>query len=141
MKKYVNLALSYAILGLASGVFFREFGKYNHIEDSALGVVHGHILVLGTLVFLIVLVLDKLFAISGTKAFKLFFTTYNIGLPVTIIMMFVRGILTDLNVGLGKGLDASIAGIAGIGHTLVAVGLVALLFALRASLPGSAKAD
>ena len=37
MKKYIDLALSYAVLGLASGVFYREFGKYNHIEDSAPG--------------------------------------------------------------------------------------------------------
>jgi uncharacterized integral membrane protein len=140
VKKYIDLALFYAALGLASGVFYREFSKYNHIEDSALGIVHGHILALGTGVFLIVLVLEKLFAISGTKAFRVFFATYNLGLPITLLMMFVRGILTDLNVALGRGLDASISGMAGIGHVLVGAGMVAFLLALRNSVGTRSKA-
>ena len=137
MKKFINLSLVYAVLGLASGVFFREFEKYNHIEDSALGVVHGHLLGLGCLFFLLVLILDKLFSISGTASFRVFFVTYNIGLPITILMMFARGIL---KVELGKGLDASISGMAGIGHILVAIGLVALLAALRKRIANPGKA-
>ena len=140
MKKFINLSLVYAVLGLASGVFFREFEKYNHIEDSALGVVHGHLLGLGCLFFLLVLILDKLFSISGTASFRVFFVTYNIGLPITILMMFARGILEDLKVELGKGLDASISGMAGIGHILVAIGLVALLAALRKRIANPGKA-
>ena len=140
MRKFVNLSLAYALLGLASGVFFREFGKFNQLEDSGLGIVHGHLLGLGGLFFLLVLILDKLFSLSGTAAFRLFFATYNIGLPITILMMFARGILGDLKVELGKGLDASISGMAGIGHILVAIGLIAFLVALRTRVAGTGKA-
>ena len=29
MKRYINMALLYAILAMAGGVFYREFTKYN----------------------------------------------------------------------------------------------------------------
>ena len=54
MKKYINYAFIYAILGLASGVFYREFTKFHDFTGkTALSVTHVHFLTLGTLFFLI----------------------------------------------------------------------------------------
>lgn len=47
--------------------------------------------------------------------------------------MFVRGITQVLAIELSKGADASIAGIAGIGHILTGLGIVLLLLSLKKS--------
>lgn len=55
MKKYLNLSLIYAIAALICGVFYREFTKWNGFTAvTTLGKAHGHIFVMGMLVFLIV---------------------------------------------------------------------------------------
>ena len=47
-KKWINLSILYAILGLASGVFYREFTKWNGFTGiSSLRVMHVHYIVLG----------------------------------------------------------------------------------------------
>lgn len=53
MKKIINTAMIYLALGLAAGVFYREFTKWNGFTGkTTLGVVHTHLLVLGMLFFL-----------------------------------------------------------------------------------------
>ncbi len=48
MKRYMNLALLYAILAMVSGVFYREFTKFNGFTSkTTLGVVHTHYFLLG----------------------------------------------------------------------------------------------
>ena len=56
---------------------------------------------------------------------------YNIGVPLTAVMLVVRGIAQVLNVSLSSAANASISGIAGIGHILTGVGLVLLLISLK----------
>lgn len=47
MKKYLNIAFAYLLAGLAGGVFFREFTKFNAFTGvTALGFLHVHLLVL-----------------------------------------------------------------------------------------------
>ncbi len=65
------------------------------------------------------------------KTFRTFMVVYNIGVPLTVTMMLIRGIVQVLGVELSKGADASISGIAGIGHILTGAGIVLLLLALR----------
>ena len=53
MKKYVNLAFVYAIIAMIGGIFYRELTKFNDFTgDTTLAVVHLHLFVLGTIVFL-----------------------------------------------------------------------------------------
>ena len=53
-KKLVNLSFIYAIIGLIAGAFYREFTKYlGFVGKTTLSVAHTHILVLGSLIFLI----------------------------------------------------------------------------------------
>ncbi|MEG2097890.1 MAG: DUF2871 family protein, partial [Pseudoflavonifractor sp.] len=55
MKKMMNLSFLYAILAMVGGVFYREFTKFNGFSGrSTLGFVHGHLFLLGMVVFLVV---------------------------------------------------------------------------------------
>ena len=56
---------------------------------------------------------------------------YNIGLPLTVLMMLIRGTLEVIAAPLSKGLNASISGIAGIGHILLGAGLILLIVSLK----------
>ena len=64
MKKLLNWAFGYAIAGMAGGVFYREFTKFNNFTDrTALGVVHTHLFLLGMIFTLVLLALSKLLSL------------------------------------------------------------------------------
>lgn len=69
MKKLFNAALVYMVLGVGSGLFYREFTKLNDFPEgqfTQLGLAHTHLLTLGFIVLLIVLVVEKAFRISAS---------------------------------------------------------------------------
>lgn len=137
MKKLYWAALSYMVLGLAAGLYYRELTKAQEFTgDTQLSVAHTHLLALGMLFFLVVLALDKAFGLSGNRLFTLFFWFYNGGLALTAAMMLVHGTMTVF----GAESSAAISGIAGLGHILITVGLVHLFLALRKTLPARAEA-
>jgi hypothetical protein len=130
MKKLFYSAFAYMILGLAAGLFYREFTKARSFPEDAssqLSVVHTHLLVLGFIVLLLVLVLEKLFVLTQSRAFSWFFVTYNAGLILSVVTMVWHGTLTVL----GEESNAMIAGIAGLGHIGLTIGMVFLFVALR----------
>ncbi|MGN0662961.1 MAG: DUF2871 domain-containing protein [Faecalibacterium sp.] len=132
MKKYINFSLGYAIAAMAGGVFYREFTKFNgYTGVTALGKVHTHLFLLGMLVFLLVALFAKQLDFQNDKKFRIFMVTYNIGVPLTALMLLVRGVTQVLGMELSKGASASISGIAGIGHILTGVGMILLLLALK----------
>lgn len=129
MKLYYA-TLAYLVLGLASGLFYREFTKANDFTAAdgftQLAVVHTHLLTLGVIVLLIVLVLEKVFALSKSKTFSWFFWIYNLGLVVSVAAMAVNGMLHVL----GEEPSKALAGISGSGHILLTAGLILLFVAL-----------
>lgn len=131
MKKLLNASFAYLVLGVGSGLFYREFTKANDFADGTftlLAVVHTHLLVLGFLVLLVVLVVEKVFAVSRSpRLFAWFFWLYNGGLILTAGMMMWHGILTVL----GEQSSAMISGIAGLGHILLTAALIVFFVALR----------
>lgn len=134
MKKYLNYSLAYAIAAMAGGVFYREFTKFNGFTGvTALGKVHGHLLMLGMTVFLLIALFSVHCDLEKQKTFRIFMTVYNIGLPLAAVMLAVRGVVQVLGISLSRGADAAISGIAGIGHILLGVGLVLLLVSLKKS--------
>ncbi|WP_210603962.1 DUF2871 domain-containing protein [Brevibacterium oceani] len=138
MKKIFNAAFAYMIIGVLAGLFYREFTKANDFPEgdfTQLGVVHTHVLTLGFIVLLIVLALDKVFGLSGTKLFSWFFWLYNAGVVLTAGMMVWHGSLTVL----GEESNAMIAGIAGLGHIALSVSLVLFFLALRRKVVGAAE--
>ncbi|MDY4079809.1 MAG: DUF2871 domain-containing protein [Clostridium sp.] len=132
MKKYLNLSMIYAILALISGVFYREFTKWNEYYDvTTLGKVHVHLFIMGMMIFLIVALFSAHQELKKDKTFHVFMWVYNIGVPITAVMMVVRGITQVLNISLSTVADAAISGIAGIGHILTGVGIILLLVSLK----------
>lgn len=128
MKKLYYAALSYMIAGLVAGFAVRVYvDQIKHFEgDTMLSLLHVHLLALGMLFFLIMLALEKSFALSRSKWFNLFYWQYNGGLVLTVAMMIVHGVM-QVN---GVADSAAVAGIAGLGHIILTVGLGFLFAAL-----------
>lgn len=132
MKKYLNISLVYAIAAMAGGVFYREFTKFNGFTGvTALGKVHTHLFLLGMLVFLVTALFAAHNDLTKFKTFRVFLWTYNIGVPLTAVMLLVRGVTQVLGLSLSAGASAAISGVAGIGHILTGVGIILLLVSLK----------
>lgn len=121
MKKIAYSSLGYTIFGLLVGLFYREFPKMiqatEAVAESQLSVVHTHSFTLGTFFFLFVLILAKLFQLDSHKHFNKFFTTYHVGLGVTVLVMLAHGIYVTL----GNDPHAAFSGVAGIGHIILTI--------------------
>lgn len=125
MKKIAKLSFFYSMLGIALGVFYREFTKIKGFTgQTVLSGLHTHVLVLGTFFLLIVLLLEKSFELTEDKKFNKFFIIYNIGLLLTVIMMAIRGCVQVLNLEISKAMDSSISGMAGLGHILMTIAYI-----------------
>ena len=134
MKRDLNAALTYAVLAIAGGVFYREFTKFNGFDGrTALGVVHTHYFMLGMVFFLLLLVLEKTFSFTGAKTGRVL-AVYHVGLNLTAVMLAVRGVTQVLGTELSSGMSAAVSGMAGIGHILLGVSLVLLLLQIKRSL-------
>ena len=132
MKKYLNIALAYAIAAMVGGVFYREFTKYSGFTGvTALGKVHAHLFLLGMLVFLVVPLYGAHNDLGKLKTFRAFLWVYNIGVPLTAIMLVVRGVAQVRGLALSAAANASISGIAGIGHILTGIGIILLLLTFK----------
>lgn len=132
IKRYANLSILYAVLALGFGVFYREFTKANQFtEGTALSLIHPHYLVLGTIFFLLLMVLDKSFGIAESKRFNTLLVFYQIGLHMTALGLLARGLTQVWGGGIGSVLDSSISGMAGLGHTILGISLVILLFQIK----------
>lgn len=93
MKRYMNMALLYAVLAMVGGVFYREFTKFNGFTaKTTLSVVHTHYFLLGMVVFLLLLLLEKSFAFTGAKTGRVL-AVYHVGLNLTAVMLVVRGVV------------------------------------------------
>lgn len=130
MQKYFKLSTFYLVLGLALGVFYREFTRLNSFTDSTtLGLLHAHTLVLGFVFFILVLLLEKNFEISKIKNFKVWIITYNVGLIYLLSTMIFRGVLEV------KGSDfAGLSHIAGLGHAILGISLIWFIVIVNKSL-------
>ena len=127
MKRLFNLSFFYLILGLALGVFFREFTKLNDFSGATtLNVAHTHTLVLGFIFFLVIVILEKVFTISKIKYFNIWLITYNIGLLSLISTLVARGILEILNKDF-----AGLPHIAGTSHAILGLSLIRLMIILK----------
>lgn len=139
MRRLFYAAFAYLLLGLASGLFFREFTKavgFSENSFTQLAVAHTHLLTLGFIVLLIVLLLEKVFTLSRSRMFSWFFWTYNAGLVVTVAALIWHGSLTVL----GEESTGMIAGIAGIGHILLTAALILLFLTLGRAITRGAVA-
>lgn len=128
MKKFIKIAFVYAMLAIACGVFYREFTKLNGFTGvTTLSFLHVHLFVLGMVMFLILALFEQQLGISASKKFKPFLIFYNIGVAMVIIMLIVRGVTQVLSLAVSDGM---ISGIAGVGHSILTVGLIIMFLML-----------
>lgn len=141
MRKLVNFSFIYMILGVASGLFYREFTKINDFpegQSTQLSVVHTHLLILGFMMLLLVLLLEKAFTLSKhRKMFAWFMGTYNVGVVLTAGMQLAHGVMTVL----GIESSAMISGIAGLGHMSITAGMILLFVMLRRNVTEGKTSD
>ncbi|MEB9550356.1 DUF2871 family protein [Bacillus cereus] len=129
MKKLYNASFTYLIIGLLSGIFAREYGKYKGILGSTLlNLLHTHTLVLGFFFFLIALGLAKVFAFHEVKGFNKWFVLHNIALTLMLGSLAARGLL-QLNGADFKGVTY----IVGFSHSLMAVTLIWFMLLVKKS--------
>lgn len=139
-QKLISSSFRYAIAGLACGVFYREFTKFTAFTGkTTLAFTHLHLLVMGTLLFLILAAIALHTDLAEQARFQQFRKVYAVALPFMVIMFFVRGILQALQTPLSTGANAAISGIAGISHILMTVALVLLFLALHRCTPKKRK--
>ena len=134
MKRHIKFAFVYAILAMICGVFYREFTKaYDFTGVTALGKLHTHLFVLGMVMFLLFALFDAKFDLQKHKLYRPFMIIYNAGVGIMCVMLAVRGVFDVIG---GTFSDGAISGIAGLGHILVAAGVILffcmLLLSLRA---------
>ncbi len=130
-KRYANMAIVYAVIAMVFGVFYREFTKFSDFTgQTRLSVMHTHYFLLGMIFFLVLMLAEKVFAFSDRNAGR-FLIVYHVGLNVTGLGFLMRGLTQVWGTELSRGLDASISGIAGIGHILTGVSIILLLLKIR----------
>ncbi len=130
-KGYANLALFYAAAAMVFGVFYREYTKFSHFTGQTnLSVLHTHYFVLGMFFFLVLMLAEKVLSFSDKSVGRLL-VIYQIGLNIAGIGFLMRGLTQVWGTELSAGLDASISGIAGIGHVLIGVCVILLLLKIR----------
>ena len=131
IKRYANSAMVYAVAAMISGVFYREFTKFSHFTGKTnLSVMHTHYFLLGMFFFLILMLLEKSFSFSGKNTGKVLIV-YHLGLNISGFGFLMRGLTQVWGTTLIAGMDASISGIAGIGHILTGIGMILLLLKIR----------
>ena len=131
IKRCANLALVYAVIAMIFGVFYREFTKFNHFTgQTSLSFLHTHYFMLGMFFFLALMLAEKVFSFSDRSTGTLL-AVYQLGLNITGIGFRARRLIQIQGSPLSRGLDASISGVAGIGHILLGVCIVLLLLKIR----------
>ncbi len=132
MKKTINLSFMYAIFAMIGGVFYREFTKLIDFEGrTALSFIHVHFFLLGMVMMLIVTLFISKFQIQESKKYKSFMIIYNIGVCLTSLMFFIRGIIQASEIIISRAINASISGIAGIGHIFIGIGIILFFLILK----------
>ncbi len=140
IKTLMTASIIYFFCSMAGGVFYREFTKlFDFTGKTTLGVVHGHLLLLGTLLFLLLAVICKFTALGEQKLFQRFFIIYNIAFPLMAVTLLVRGIVQVTEYPMTRMLNGMLSGFAGLSHIFLAVALFLLLLAVKKELCGETE--
>jgi nitric oxide reductase large subunit len=135
----VRAAAVWTAVGLAGGLGYRELTRSETFTGwTQLSVVHTHALVLGTVMLLVVLGLQRGFGLSQDRRLRWFLWVWNVGLALTVAGLTVKGTLQVI--GSSAAESPAIAGFSGLGHILLTVAFV-LLFLVLGARARAAEAD
>lgn len=124
-KNILGLSYTALVMGLVAGVFYREFTKFYDFQDkSHLSILHVHALVLGFLLLLIIYMVTSGYDSKRVQSLKKPIQTYITGFTFTIVNMTVFGIYEVVSQGQSTINEAALESMSGLGHILLAVGLV-----------------
>lgn len=143
VSRLLNTSFLFAALGLASGLFYREWTKaFDFTGNSQLGLAHTHFLALGFIVTFLAFLAEKAlgFSAAAPRLSRWFFATWVAGVALTGGMMILKGALEVAGADVSS---AAYSGIAGLGHVLLTVGFVLLFLALRRAVaaPAASQGD
>ncbi len=132
MRKTLNISFIYFILAMAGGVFYREITKIMGFTGrTVLADVHVHLLMLGMMLFLVLSLFCKTMELAEEPKFKKFLILYNVGLPLMVIMLIVRGVTQVLELEVSAAGNGMISGFAGIAHIVLLIAFIFLFGALK----------
>ena len=100
--------------------------SYTHLDVYK----RQHYFMLGMVFFLVLMILQRLYAFSNTKTTKAIIA-YQVGLNITVVGFLLRGIPQVLGSELSSAFNASISGISGIGHIILGISLLMILWNVR----------
>ena len=83
------------------------------------------------------LIAEQLFSFMPTGKGGKILALYHVGLNVTCLGLFLRGLAQVQGMALSRGLDASLSGIAGIGHALLGIAMLWMLWRLYRAADGA----
>lgn len=132
-------AAVWTVVGLAGGLFYRNFTLANHFSGyTQLAVVHTHALTLGTLTMLVLLALTRLFDLDSDRRLRWTVNIWNAGLAVSVGTMWVKGMMQVSNNDAAD--SPAIAGISGLGHIALTVAFTLLFVVLGRAVSAVARA-
>lgn len=138
LSRLLTTSFAFAAIGLASGLFFREWTKaLDFTGPTQLGLAHTHFLVLGFMVLFLAFLAEKAFrfAAAAPRIAAWFYWTWVVGVGLTGGMMVLKGALAASGADVSS---AAFSGIAGLGHVLLTAGFVLFFLALRRAVLTSA---
>lgn len=124
-RNILGLSFTFLIMGLIGGVFYREFTKfYNYQAENHLSKLHVHVLVLGFLLMMLVYMVSKKYDVKRILGLKKPIYVFVSGFAFTVINMALFGIYEVVSQGKDIVSKPAIEGLSGIGHIVLAMGLV-----------------
>lgn len=121
----LNMAITYGVMGLCGGVFYREFTKYYGFNTAThLGKLHVHTLVLGMVVTILFYLLVRNLDEESLANLKKPLNIYNFGLIFTVANMMLIGIYEVVSKGTAAVNQAAMDGVSGIGHIFLGIGMI-----------------
>ena len=131
-ENILDMSITYAVMGLLGGVFYREFTKYYRFEETThLGKLHVHTLVLGLLLMMLLYIMVKNTDDDSVKILKKPICIYNTGLIFTLSNMTMIGIYEVVSDRVQTINITAMDGISGIGHIFLGVGLIYTLLIIK----------
>lgn len=136
MKRVLRASLIYVAAGLLAGIYFREFTRaLDFTGTTMLSQVHPHLLTLGG-IFPLVIELVAAQTKRSLTQMKWSYGFFNAGLGLSVLMMLIRGTMQVQGVNFTSGMNGMLAGFAGIGHAMLGISLVVMLYKLYKGQPG-----
>lgn len=121
----LNMAITYGVMGLCGGVFYREFTKYYGFNAGThLGKLHVHTLVLGMVVTILFYLLVRNLDEESLANLKKPLNIYNFGLIFTVANMMLIGIYEVVSKGTAAVNQAAMDGVSEIGHIFLGIGMI-----------------